>query len=53
MKTYFKTLKSFKNREGIEEIKHVFQDVAMGEWTVTGFLKGNEIILRCRHKDGR
>lgn len=34
-------------------MRHVFEEVNLGSWSVVGYLKGNDIIFKAKHKSGR
>ena len=34
-------------------MRHVFDEVRLGPWSVVGYLIGNEIVFKAKHKTGR
>jgi hypothetical protein len=53
MKTYFSRLRKFEKSHRIEDVKHVFPDIALQEWTVKGYLMNEHIMLKAVHESGR
>jgi hypothetical protein len=52
MRTYFSKLQDFKKKP-IEEIKHVFPEIELEDWTIKGYLRGDHILLKAEHLSGR
>lgn len=52
MRTYFKDLREVKG-SSMEEVRHVFEVVKVGDWAIRGYLRGEHLILRGVNQEGR